>query len=345
MRTSDFTYELPQELIAQTPIERRDRSRLLVLDRSTGGVVHRRFHELTDLLRSGDLLVLNDSRVIPARLYGRRSDTGGKVELLLVRREGPGLWQCLARPARSLRPGIRLSFDGGLEARVRDLSESGLRRIELNDESLIERVGRVPLPPYIHAPLDDPERYQTVYAGHGEAKEGSVAAPTAGLHFTHDLLGRLEGMDVELAYLTLHIGLDTFRPVDEEEPERHKLHTEYWELPPKTAEAVNGARREGRRVVAVGTTSVRVLEQAALLAEGQGGDAVRPGTGWADLFILPGHGFRVVDALITNFHLPRSTLLMMVSAFAGRERVLAAYEEAVQERYRFYSFGDAMLIA
>ncbi|MCH7706641.1 MAG: S-adenosylmethionine:tRNA ribosyltransferase-isomerase, partial [Chloroflexi bacterium] len=187
MRTSDFTYELPQELIAQTPIERRDRSRLLVLDRSTDGVTHRRFHELTDLLHSGDLLVLNDSRVIPARLYGRRSDTGGKVELLLVRREAPGLWQCLARPARSLRPGTRLSFDGGLEARVRDLSESGLRRIELNDESLIERVGRVPLPPYIHAPLEDPERYQTVYAGHGEAKEGSVAAPTAGLHFTHEL--------------------------------------------------------------------------------------------------------------------------------------------------------------
>ncbi len=344
MRTSDFTYGLPQELIAQTPIEHRDQSRLLVLDRSNDRVTHRRFHELTDLLHSGDLLVLNDSRVIPARLYGRRSDTGGKVELLLVRREGHGLWQCLARPARSLRLGTRLAFDGSLEARVRDLSEGGLRRIELNDESLIARVGRVPLPPYIHGSLDDPERYQTVYAGHGDAKEGSVAAPTAGLHFTHELMGRLEGMGVDLAYMTLHIGLDTFRPVDVEDMETHRLHTEYWELPPETAEAVNRARRESRRVVAVGTTSVRVLEQAALLAEGQGSEAVYPGNGWADLFILPGHEFRVVDAMVTNFHLPRSTLLMMVSAFAGRERVMAAYEEAVRERYKFYSFGDAMLI-
>jgi len=344
MRTSDFTYELPQELIAQTPIERRDQSRLLVVDRSTDGVTHRRFHELTDLLQSGDLLVLNDSRVIPARLYGRRRDTGGKVELLLVRRESPGLWQCLARPARSLRPGTQLSFDSGLEARVRDLSEGGLRRIELNDESLITLVGRTPVPPYIHTPLEDPERYQTVYAGHGQWKEGSVAAPTAGLHFTHELMDRLDHMGVELVYVTLHIGLDTFRPVDVEDVETHTLHTEYWELPPETAEAVNRARRDNRRVVAVGTTSVRVLEQAALLAEGRGSDAVYPGSGWADLFILPGHGFRVVDAMVTNFHLPRSTLLMMVSAFAGRERVLAAYEEAVREEYRFYSFGDAMLI-
>jgi S-adenosylmethionine:tRNA ribosyltransferase-isomerase len=219
-----------------------------------------------------------------------------------------------------------------------------MRRIELNDESLIAQVGRMPVPPYIHTMLEDPERYQTVYAGHGQGKEGSAAAPTAGLHFTHDLMGRLEGMGVELAYVTLHIGLDTFRPVEVEDVAAHTLHTEYWELPPETAEAVNLARHEGRRVVAVGTTSVRVLEQSALLAEDQGSDAVRQGSGWAELFILPGHGFKVVDAMITNFHLPRSTLLMMVSAFAGRERVLAAYEEAVRNRYRFYSFGDAMLI-
>ena len=341
MRTSDFDYPLPRELIAQTPMEPRDRSRLLVLDRGRGTLAHHRFNELPSLLRNGDLLVFNDSRVIPARLYGHRADTGGRVELLLLRRDVPGVWQCLGRPARRLRPGIRIAFDEGLEARVLEAGESGLRRVELSDETLVERVGQVPLPPYIHTPLEDPERYQTVYAGQ---HRGSVAAPTAGLHFTHELMRRLEAGGVQLAFVTLHVGLDTFRPVEEADPREHKLHTEFWEMPPQAADAINRARRESRRIVAVGTTTVRVLEQAALLGQAQGCDGVQPGGGWADLFILPGHHFRLVDAMVTNFHLPRSTLLMLVSAFAGRECVLDAYQDAVQERYRFYSFGDAMLV-
>ena len=344
MRTSDFNYQLPKELVAQAPVEPRDHSRLLVVDRARDTVAHHRFYELPDLLRRGDLLVFNDSRVILARLYGHRADTGGRVELLLLRRDAPRVWQCLGRPGRRLRPGTRIALDHGLTAQVLDMGENGLRRVELSDESLVERAGQVALPPYIHTPLDDPERYQTVYAGHGEDKKGSVAAPTAGLHFTHELMQRLEAMGVELAFVTLHVGLDTFRPVKEEDPREHQLHTEFWEFPPEAAKAVNRARREGRRIVAVGTTSVRVLEQAALLAEAQGCGGIRPGGGWADLFILPGHRFRLVEALVTNFHLPRSTLLMLVSAFAGRERVLAAYREAVRERYRFYSFGDGMLI-
>ena len=344
MRTNDFDYPLPKKLIAQTPMEPRDRSRLLVMDRQSGSLAHHRFYELPDLLRKDDLLVLNDSRVILARLYGRRADTGGRIELLLLRRDAPGMWQCLVKPGRRLRLGARVAFDQGLEGRVVGIGEDGLRQVELNDQTLVERVGQVPLPPYIHVPLEDPERYQTVYAGYGADKKGSVATPTAGLHFTHELMGRLQASGVELSFVTLHVGLDTFRPVEEDDPREHKLHTEFWELSSQTAEAVNRARREGRRIVAVGTTSVRVLEQAALLAWAEGRDGVRPGVGWADLFILPGHRFRLVDALITNFHLPRSTLLMLVSAFAGREQVLGAYREAIRERYRFYSFGDCMLV-
>ncbi|MBI4200883.1 MAG: tRNA preQ1(34) S-adenosylmethionine ribosyltransferase-isomerase QueA [Chloroflexi bacterium] len=341
MHTSDFDYPLPKELIAQTPLEPRDSSRLLVLDRATGGTGHHRFYQLPDLLRQGDLLVLNDTRVIPARLHGRRADTGGKVEMLLLRRDAPGVWQCLGRPGRGLRPGIRIAFAEGLVARVLAAGEMGLRTVELSDETLVERVGEVPLPPYIREPLRDPERYQTVYAG---PRSGSVAAPTAGLHFTHELMERIRARDMEMAFVTLHVGLDTFRPVEEPDPREHKLHTEYWELSPVAAEAISRAKSEGRRIVAVGTTTVRVLEQAALLAEQQGHKGIQAGAGWADLFILPGHRFRLVDAILTNFHLPRSALLMLVCAFAGRERVLAAYQEAVQERYRFYSFGDAMLV-
>ena len=357
MRTADFDYPLPRELIAQTPVEPRDHSRLLVMDRARDVLAHHLFHELPSLLRRGDLLVLNDSRVIPARLYGRRTDSGGQVELLLLRREAPGVWQCLGRPGRGLRPGARIAFDQGLEAWVIEAYDDGLRLVELNDETLVERVGHVPLPPYIHTPLGDPERYQTVYAGRTEDKKGSAAAPTAGLHFTHELMERLGAAGVEMAFVTLHVGLDTFRPVDEEDPREHKLHTEFWEVSAASAEAVNDARREGRRIVAVGTTSVRVLEQAALVAEREGHTDkehtrigayghtdIGAGAGWADLFILPGHRFRMVDALLTNFHLPRSSLLMLVSAFAGRERVLASYAEAVQQGYRFYSFGDAMLV-
>lgn len=344
MRTADFDYPLPQELIAQVPLEPRDGSRLLVMDRAHATLAHRLFHELPTLLRPGDLLVLNDSWVIPARLYGRRADTGGRVELFLLRREAPGVWQCLGKPGRRLRPGARVAFDHGLEARVIEVGENGLRLVDLNNETLVERVGQVPLPPYIHTPLEDPERYQTIYAGRTEEKKGSVAAPTAGLHFTRELMERLTATGVEMAFVTLHVGLDTFRPVEEEDPREHKLHTELWTVCSATASAINKARSAGRRIVAVGTTSVRVLEQAAQLAKQQGHEGIQPGGGWADLFILPGHQFRMVDALITNFHLPRSTLLMLVSAFAGRERLLAAYQEAVGERYRFYSFGDAMLV-
>ena len=364
MRTSDFDYPLPRDLIAQRPIEPRDHSRLLVLDRGSGGLLHRRFYELPDLLVPGDLLLFNDSRVIPARLHGQRSGTGGRVELLLLRRHVQRHWWCLARPARRLRPGETLLFPHGLEARILKTGEKGLRLVELNDEALVERVGEVALPPYVHEPLADPERYQTVYA----RVKGSVAAPTAGLHFTPQLLEQLHKMGVEFAFVTLHVGLDTFRPVEEEDPGEHKLHTEYWEMPQATAEAIDRARAQGRRIVAVGTTTVRVLEQAALLGESQGvpgftsghpehgrphtarpepvegHPTLGPGSGWADLFILPGHRFRLVDAMITNFHLPRSTLLMLVSAFAGHSRILHAYKEAVQQRYRFYSFGDGMLV-
>ncbi len=331
MRTDDFYYPLPRDLIAQRPIEPRDHSRLLVLDRASGEIRHQRFYELPRHLRAGDLLVFNDSRVMPARLRGHRAGTGGLVELLLLRRQAPGQWWCLARPARSLRPSVELLFAAGLKAKVIETGERGLRLVELSDESLVERAGEIALPPYIHEPLADPERYQTVYA----RVQGSVAAPTAGLHFTQHLLQRLLAMGVETAFVTLHVGLDTFRPVETEDPRKHRLHTEYFDLSEETAEAVNRARADGRRIIAVGTTAVRVLEQAALLSEAAGHPGLRPGTGWADLFILPGHRFRLVDAMVTNFHLPRSTLLMLVSAFAGRSRILHAYQEALQQSYRF----------
>jgi len=343
MRTADFDYPLPAHLIAQRPVEPRDHARLLVLDRATGRLEHRRFYELGDYLQPGDLLVFNDTRVLPARLRGRRADTGGGVELLLLRRVGPGLWECLGRPGRRLREGVNLVLEGkgtALTARVVAVEEGGIRRVAFEDEARLEQVGEVPLPPYIREPLEDPERYQTVYA----RVAGSVAAPTAGLHFTPHLLESLARQGVRMAFLTLHIGLDTFRPVTEEDPRQHRLHTEFLQVPEETARAVEEARRAGRRVVAVGTTVVRALEQCALWSEAQGREGLGPCSGWADLFILPGHRFRAVDALITNFHLPRSTLLMLVCAFAGRERVLDAYREAVAQGYRFYSFGDAMLI-
>ena len=339
IRTSDFDYPLPQELIAQTPIEPRDQSRLLVLDRATGTMHHHRFHEIVALLRPGDLLVFNDSRVIPARLRGRKSGSGGQVELLLLHPIEPRLWQALARPGKRLAAGGMLEFTGQgkqYSAEIVAKGEGGVVTVRLEDEAMIEACGETPLPPYIHERLADPERYQTVYA----RVRGSAAAPTAGLHFTPELLHRLQAQGVGTAFVTLHVGLDTFRPVDEDDPREHRIHTEYAVLPPETAAAVNAARAQGRRVVAVGTTSVRVLETAA--REAGPGQAVAAYSGWTDLFILPGRRFLAVDAMITNFHLPRSTLLMLVSAFAGRERVLAAYAEAVRERYRFYSFGDAM---
>ncbi|MBI2856482.1 MAG: tRNA preQ1(34) S-adenosylmethionine ribosyltransferase-isomerase QueA [Chloroflexi bacterium] len=339
MRTSDFDYSLPKHLIAQTPLEPRDHSRLLVVLRTTGELEHRHFHEIGNLLVPGDLLVLNDSRVIPARLRGRKLDSGGAVETLLLHREGDGRWRALVKPGRRLRPGARFEVEG-VEAQVLEDTGGGTRLISLADESVIQRAGEVPLPPYIHEPLADRERYQTVYA----RADGSAAAPTAGLHFTQELLEGLRQKGIQFAQVTLHVGLDTFRPVQVESPEEHKLHSEYFQLSEDAAHEINSARGEGRRVICVGTTSVRVLEQAALLSIKEGKTTLMPRSGWADLFILPGHRFRLVDGLVTNFHLPRSTLLMLVSAFAGREQVMRAYQEAISQSYRFYSFGDAMVV-
>ena len=343
MKTADFDYVLPEELIAQTPFEPRDHSRLLVVRRSDGSIRHGRFHDLPCYLREGDLLVFNDSRVIPARLHGSRTGTGGKVEVLLLSRLSEGVWRGLVRPGRRMRVGDRfeISRDGtAIGGEVLDVEPSGARTVRLSDDSMLDRVGVAPLPPYIRRPLEDPERYQTVYA----RAEGSVAAPTAGLHFTEELLKRLRAMGIEAAFVTLHVGWDSFRPVQTEEVLSHRMHAEYWELGESAADAINGARADGRRVVAVGTTVVRLLEQAAITSS-DGGGRLMPGSGQADLFIVPGHDFRIVDGLVTNFHLPRSSLLMLTSAFAGRELLFRTYREAIERRYRFYSFGDAMLIS
>ena len=344
MQTSDFDYHLPPHLIAQTPVEPRDSSRLLVLHRESGLMEHRRFPDLIEYLEEGDVLVLNDSRVFPARLRGTREDTGGKVEILLLSRLQPGVWRAIGRPGRRLKPGSRFTIDGvtqdGLRLEVLEAAGDGVRTVRLSSEEGIERAGVIALPPYIHIPLEDPERYQTVYS----SVPGSVAAPTAGLHFTPQLLQDLAAKGVRLAHVTLHVGLDTFSPVRSEDPRDHTLHGEYFDLDEDAASEINAARSEGRRVFAVGTTSVRLMEQAALYSEGRGSLDLLPTSGWADLYILPGHRFRIVDAMITNFHLPRTTLLMMVSAFAGRERIIEAYKEAIASEYRFYSFGDGMLI-
>ena len=334
MKTSDFDYHLPPELIAQTPIEPRDHSRLMVLSHADGSIQHRRFFELPELLRRGDMLVFNDSRVIPARLIGRK-ESGGRVEILLLRQLSPGLWETLVRPGRRVSLGtmIELTADG-LWGEIVEWREGGIRVVRFSDEGALERVGMVPLPPYIHHPLQDRERYQTVYS----RVKGSVAAPTAGLHFTPELLQRLEQMGIHLLFVTLHVGLDTFSPVRVEDPRDHPIHKEYCELKAEVAQQLAGARARGGRIICVGTTTVRVLEQAAL-----GGRGIEPFHGWSDILILPGHRFRAVDGLVTNFHLPRTTLLMLVSAFAGQALVRRAYQEAIELGYRFYSFGDAML--
>jgi len=334
MKTSDFEYELPVSFIAQTPVEPRDSSRLMVLNRDTGSLSHHLFYELPALLREGDVLVFNDSRVLPARLIGRKADTGGKVEILLLRRLEPGLWEAVVKPSRSLRVGVRVDLDG-LDARIVERGDSALRVVRLSDEEAIERAGQVPLPPYIRHPIDDPERYQTVYA----RVKGSAAAPTAGLHFTPQLLQRLEEKGVRYTFVTLHVGLDTFSPVRVEDPREHHIHKEYGEIKPDVAQQLTLAKQEGRRIIAVGTTSVRLLEQAAL-SDG----SVQPFSGWTDLLILPGHRFNAVDGMITNFHLPRTTLLMLVAAFAGQSSLSKAYQVAIESGYRFYSFGDAMLV-
>ena len=344
MKTSDFDYPLPRELIAQTPIEPRDHSRMMVLSRADGSILHHRFDDLPSLLRRGDVLVFNDSRVFPARLRGSRTGTGGAVELLLLSRQSPGVWRALVRPGRRMRVGAAFEVPGrgegdGIIGEVLQVEPDGTRVVELSGEGNLHRVGEVPLPPYIHEPLADTERYQTVYA----RAEGSVAAPTAGLHFTPALLEDLRVLGVETVFVTLHVGWDSFRPVKDEDPSRHRMHSEYWELGREAADAISQPRREVRRVVSVGTTAARLLEQAAALRPDFDG-SLAPGSGWADLFILPGHRFRVVDGLVTNFHLPKSSLLMLTCAFAGRDLIFRAYQEAIDRRYRLYSFGDSMLI-
>jgi len=340
--TRDFDYDLPPDLIAQEPIEPRDASRLLVVNRSTNTLEHRRFRDILDYLRPGDLLVANETRVIPARLYATKMPTGGRVEVLLLAKRGLTLWEALVK-GRQVRIGQRLQLgetNSGptLQGMVEAITDSGGRLIRFDEpiESHLTQLGVVPLPPYIHTPLRDPERYQTVYA----ATPGSAAAPTAGLHFTPELIERARERGVAWATVLLHIGLDTFRPVSEERVEEHHIHTEHCALSLEAAQQINDAKAQGRRVIAVGTTSVRVLETAA---QGDSG-LIQPWDGPTALFIYPGYSFRIVDALITNFHLPRSTLLMLVSAFAGQERIQDAYREAIRQRYRFYSFGDSMLI-
>ena len=340
MKTSDFDYDLPESFIAQTPVEPRDSSRLLVLHRDTGQLEHRLFRDIGAYLRPDDVLVLNQTRVIPARLYARKP-TGGRVELLLLRRRDDLTWEALVG-GKGLAVGKSLQVENGPGAEIlQELSNSErIIRFEQPIEPFFPQVGNVPLPPYIHEKLTDPERYQTVYA----REPGSAAAPTAGLHFTPRLLSELQTQGVQLAYVTLHVGLDTFAPVTEPDPEEHQIHTEWCELPLETADLINVARKKGGRIIAVGTTSVRTLESAAHYSYLGRLLKIAPYSDRTDLFILPGFRFALVDAMITNFHLPKSTLLMLVSAFAGREAVLRTYEAAKQEGYRFYSFGDAMLI-
>ncbi len=339
MKKSDFYYDLPEELIAQTPLERRDASRLMHLDRQTGAIEHRHFYELPQLLRSGDCLIMNDSRVLPARLLGCRS-TGGGVELVLLRDLGEGKWECLSRPGKKTRPGTELSFgDGELKATVVDVIEGGNRIVQFHYDGIflevLERLGKMPLPPYIKEELANAERYQTVYS----RELGSAAAPTAGLHFTNELLDELRAKGIRTGFVTLHVGLGTFRPVKEEEIEDHDMHSEFCMVPQETADLINETKKNGGRVVAVGTTSCRTLESFAR-EDGH----MEAASGWTNIFIYPGYRFKCIDALVTNFHLPESTLIMLVSALAGREHVLNAYKTAVEEKYRFFSFGDAMLI-
>lgn len=339
MKKSDFDFYLPEELIAQTPLERRDGSRLLALDKYTGEIEHRHFYDLPEFLKAGDCLVMNNSRVLPARLIGTRK-TGGMVELVLLRDLGEGRWECLSRPGRKTKPGTELSFgDGELNAVVEAVVEGGNRIVRFDYEGIflevLERLGKMPLPPYIKEELNEPERYQTVYS----RELGSAAAPTAGLHFTEELLEKLKAKGVKLCYVTLHVGLGTFRPVKEDEIEDHEMHSEFCIIPEETAQAINETKRAGGRIVAVGTTSCRTLESFA-----KEDGTLEACSGWTDIFIYPGYKFKCIDALITNFHLPESTLIMLVSALAGRENILNAYKTAVEERYRFFSFGDAMFI-
>lgn len=339
MKTSDFDFYLPEELIAQTPLEKRDSSRLLTLDKHTGAVGHRHFYDLPQFLHPGDCLVLNNSRVLPARLIGHRP-TGGVCEVLLLTERGDNVWECLVRPGRKLKPGAQVIFgEGQLTATVEAEVEDGKRLVRFHYQGIflevLEQLGKMPLPPYIKEELQDNERYQTVYS----KVVGSAAAPTAGLHFTPELLEQIREMGVKVCYVTLHVGLGTFRPVKAEDIQEHEMHSEFCMITQETADIINETRRNGGRVICVGTTSCRTIESFA--AED---GTLTERSGWTNIFIYPGYRFKVLDALVTNFHLPQSTLIMLVSALAGREHVLAAYDEAVREKYRFFSFGDAMLI-
>ena len=348
MQVSDFYYELPEELIAQDPLERRSDSRLMVLNRKTHTIEHRHFRDILEYLNPGDCLVINDTKVIPARLLGVKQDTGAAVEVLLLRNHGNNVWEALVRPGKKLKPGAVVSFgDGLLTGTIEEVIEGGNRMVRFSYEGiweeLLDRLGEMPLPPYITHKLQDKNRYQTVYATH----EGSAAAPTAGLHFTEELLQELQKKGIRIARLTLHVGLGTFRPVKVETIEEHHMHSEYYEFSEEAAELINRTKAEGGRVISVGTTSTRTLETVASRQFGADAREFQPlkaSSGWTDIFIYPGYTFKVVDGLITNFHLPESTLIMLVSAFYDREHVLKAYRTAVEERYRFFSFGDAMLL-
>ncbi len=340
MKTNDFYYDLPQELIAQTPIKNRDQSRLMVLDRSSGKIVHKHFYDILDELIPGDCLILNDSRVLPARIFGNRVDTGAVVEFLLLNRKSENVWECLAGPGKKAKPGTTFTFANGiLEAEVIDVTVDGNRILKFkcdgNFFSVLDKVGTMPLPHYITKKLEDKERYQTVYS----RELGSAAAPTAGLHFTKELLSKVKNKGINIGFVTLHVGLGTFRPVKVKDIDDHKMHSEHYEVSAETAELINKTKAENGRVVCVGTTSCRTLE-SMYKKEGK----ITASSGWTDIFIYPGYRFKVTDALITNFHLPESTLIMLVSALAGSERILSAYSEAIKEKYRFFSFGDAMFI-
>lgn len=338
MKLTDFSYELPKELIAQHPAEPRDHARLMLYDRKTGAVEHKHFYDLVDELRAGDVLVFNDSKVIPARLYGKRVPTGGKVEVLLLTPVGEDRWEVLVKPGKKALPGTTIEFPGGLQAEVLDRTDFGGRVVHFTYDGvfddIIDKIGKMPLPPYIHEKMEDPDEYQTVYA----RERGSAAAPTAGLHFTDELLQKIRDKGVEEVFVTLHVGLGTFRPVEEENIEDHQMHSEFYSITPEAADAINRAKAEGRRIIAVGTTSIRTLESAGTTG------TLKAGSGWTNIFIYPGFTFHIVDALVTNFHLPESTLLMLISALSTREQILHAYEIAVKEKYRFFSFGDAMFI-
>lgn len=340
MKVKDFYFDLPEELIAQHPLEQRDSSKLMVVNRETGNIEHKHFHDILGYLKKGDTLVLNNTRVLPARLIGEKSETGGKIEFLLLKRLSGDKWECLAKPGKRARIGTEFSFgDGKLKAVVTAIGEEGNREIEFKYDGIFEQVldelGQMPLPPYIHEKLEDKERYQTVYS----KEKGSAAAPTAGLHFTKELLEEIKAMGVNIAYLTLHVGLGTFRPVKVDDINEHVMHSEYYHLDAENAEIINNTKKNGGRIISVGTTSTRTLETI-----GDENGMVKECSGWTNIFIYPGYKWKVVDNLITNFHLPESTLIMLVSSLAGKELTMKAYETAVENRYRFFSFGDSMFI-